>query len=486
VVSVALTGSVVGRTLRWKAALDVRGWPVRVQPSPTYRRGSPTRVLFFASFVTKARCMSTVGKIDIKSETLGHALLDNTLTVPINQRSYAWEKKHVLELFQDLANAIAQHEPEYFLGSIVVTKKESGRPEVVDGQQRLATTAILLAAMRDFFHKNSEGNRASDLQRDYLIRRDLVTQEPLPRLILNEIDRDYFTKHVLSEPGTPERQIAATKESHHRINAASDLASDYVKTIVKGYSVQDQSERLLEWIKFITDGARVIWVNVPDDANAYVMFETLNDRGLELSKADLLKNYLFGRSQDRLQETQQRWFLMLGALETVGGEELTVTYIRHLWSSMHGPTRERELFSEIKGTIKSKQAAIGLANDLGENANLYAAILNPSHSFWNDFAPSTRKHIATLQQLQMQQVRPLLLAVATLPKVEVARALRLLVNYSVRFLIVGGLGGGALEDQYARLAIKIRSNKITTAKALAQELGKVVPLDVAFRSSFEL
>ncbi len=176
---------------------------------------------------------------------------------------------------------------------------------------------------------------------------------------------------------------------------------------------------------------------------------------------------------------------MLGALETVGGEELTVTYIRHLWSSMHGPTRERELFSEIKGTIKSKQAAIGLANDLGENANLYAAILNPSHSFWNDFAPSTRKHIATLQQLQMQQVRPLLLAVATLPKVEVARALRLLVNYSVRFLIVGGLGGGALEDQYARLAIKIRSNKITTAKTLAQELGKVVPLDVAFRSSFE-
>jgi len=61
----------------------------------------------------------------------------------------------------------------------------------------------------------------------------------------------------------------------------------------------------------------------------------------------------------------------------------------------------------------------------------------------------------------------------------------LLVNYSVRFLIVGGLGGGALEDQYARLAIKIRSNKITTAKTLAQELGKVVPLDVAFRSSFE-
>ena len=147
---------------------------------------------------------------------------------------------------------------------------------------------------------------------------------------------------------------------------------------------------------FVKERARVIWVTVPDDTNAYVMFETLNDRGLELSKADLLKNYLFGRSQDRSSETQQRWFSMMGALETVGNEDIVVTYIRHLWSSMHGPTRERELYVDIKDKVKSKQAVIDLAIDLADNANIYAALLNPDHAIWNEYGPKARKHIATL------------------------------------------------------------------------------------------
>jgi len=87
------------------------------------------------------------------------------------------------------------------------------------------------------------------------------------------------------------------------------------------------------------------------------MFETLNDRGLELSKVDLLKNYLFGRSgPDRQRETEQRWHSMTGAIESVAGEDAVSTYVRHLWASMNGPTRERELFSKIKDKVKSKAA----------------------------------------------------------------------------------------------------------------------------------
>ena len=88
--------------------------------------------------------MSTLDGIDIQGEAIGHALKDSRLAVPVNQRSYAWEEKHVVELYQDLANAIATSETEYFLGSIVVTRSGDGVPEVVDGQQRLATSIILL------------------------------------------------------------------------------------------------------------------------------------------------------------------------------------------------------------------------------------------------------------------------------------------------------------------------------------------------------
>ncbi|MGB7601662.1 MAG: hypothetical protein WBM24_15230 [Candidatus Sulfotelmatobacter sp.] len=87
--------------------------------------------------------------------------------------------------------------------------------------------------------------------------------------------------------------------------------------------------------------------------SAYVMFETLNDRGLELSKADLIKNFLLSKSKGRVHEVLNRWVAMQSSLE-VGGEEedLVVTFIRHYWSSVHGATRERELYENIKKDIK--------------------------------------------------------------------------------------------------------------------------------------
>src|SRR4051794_5496577 len=79
--------------------------------------------------------MSSLEGIQISREGLGHALADNTLAVPTNQRSYAWEDSHVQELFQDLAGAMAQggSSREYFMGSIVATRKGSRHPEIVDG-----------------------------------------------------------------------------------------------------------------------------------------------------------------------------------------------------------------------------------------------------------------------------------------------------------------------------------------------------------------
>jgi len=70
--------------------------------------------------------MPGLDAIDIKPEAVAHALSDNNLAVPMNQRSYAWEEKNVVELLQDLANAIADREKEYFLGSIVVSAYASG------------------------------------------------------------------------------------------------------------------------------------------------------------------------------------------------------------------------------------------------------------------------------------------------------------------------------------------------------------------------
>ena len=176
--------------------------------------------------------MPSLEEMKIDLEGIGHALSDNLLSVPMYQRSYAWEDQHVNDLFQDFGSAITNNESEYFLGSIVVTRDAGDRPEVVDGQQRLATTTILLAAFRDWFFKQGDQDRSNDIELSYLVERDLRTQELNARLRLNEVDHDFFMKKILSKPSDASRDIRPTKESHLRIERAAQLAEEHVGRIV--------------------------------------------------------------------------------------------------------------------------------------------------------------------------------------------------------------------------------------------------------------
>lgn len=233
----------------------------------------------------------------------------------------------------------------------------------------------------------------------------------------------------------------------------------------------------------------VICVQVPDDRGAYVVFETMNDRGLRPSAADLLKNHLFGLADNRLDEAERNWVSMTGTLETIpdSDDDIVVTYIRHLWISQHGPTRTKELFDRIKQNINGKQAAIDLSNELAVSAVHYAAILNPSHEMWNPYGPGAKKHIDTLRSLGMEQLRPLLLSgIKRFPKGEVNRFLLTIVCWAVRFLITGASGSGALEAQYGRSAFEINKGNITTTDALASAMAGIIPADDAFQSSFSV
>jgi hypothetical protein len=427
---------------------------------------------------------SSLDEIEIVLSGIGDMLRNNNLSVPKYQRSYAWKDQNALDLFQDISNAISEGTKEYFLGSIVISQKNSERPEVVDGQQRLATTSILLAAIRDYFSEHGDTERATEIHKEYLVRTNLETLEVIPRLYLNENDHNFYCKKVISWPGSPERSFSPSKESHSRIEKSAQIAKAHVEKIAT--ITNAPTKRLVDLVNYLRAKAKVIWVSVPDDANAFTIFETLNDRGLPLAISDLLKNYLFYLSGDRINEVQQMWVSMIGILEAVDSEELAVTYIRQFWSSVYGITRERELYNKIKETITSKKQAVDLANKLMDSARLYAAILNPSHEFWNEYGPTAKEHMVTLNGLGMIQIRSLLLAaLSSFSVIEARKALHLMVVWSVRFLIFGGLGGGALESQYCQRAVDIRIGKITSTKELLNAMKEIVPTDSQFRKAFE-
>jgi hypothetical protein len=176
------------------------------------------------------------------------------LEVPLNQREYSWEKKHVLDLFQDFMKAIDDGKSAYFLGTIVLTSGKNAALEVADGQQRLATTTILLAAIRDYFHSQNDDLMVTDLEA-FLFTIDRKARDITPRLKLNVDDHEFFRRRVLSKPNSPDRRVKPKFDSHHCIDQAAKMAEQHVRDMLAGYSKKDHSGVLNRWVEFIEDQA---------------------------------------------------------------------------------------------------------------------------------------------------------------------------------------------------------------------------------------
>jgi hypothetical protein len=241
----------------------------------------------------------TMPAVDFGKDTLGEIVRNRKgLHVPINQRSYAWKRSHVEDLFKDLNGAITQGAQEYFLGSVIVVNPSSQihSIEVYDGQQRIATTMILIAAIRDFFWNVLNDKKiAGVVTAESLLSLERSGVEA-PHFALSASDQHFFVASILKEPESLERKAAVPdpkKESHALLEDAAKAAADHVKVITKSLAADVQAKTLHRWLDFLQSGARVIWVEVQDHATAYRIFETMNDRGLRLSAADLVKNYLY-------------------------------------------------------------------------------------------------------------------------------------------------------------------------------------------------
>lgn len=428
--------------------------------------------------------MSDLDQIKIDLQGIGYSLRNNRVFVPKYQRSYAWVEKQVTDFLTDITSAIIENRKEYFLGSVVVSYKDPLRPEVVDGQQRLATALIFIGAIRDYFFQHNEIERVKEISNRYLTETDLESLEISQKLQLNDSDNHYFCNRILLSPDNPERHILPSKDSHKRIENAARLAAIQVERYA--HITRDSSIKLAQLVKYIDEKVKVIWVRVPDDTNAFSIFETLNDRGLRLAVSDLMKNYLFSLSGERLNEVQKSWIATTSMLEGADNEDMIVTFIRHFWSSKYGITRERELYQKVKEKITSKQSAVTFSQELEQNAKLYMAIMNTSNDLWSDFGPTSRDHMGTLNELGMIQIRPLLLAVLRNYSVyEAKKCLKLFVSWSARLLIHGGLGGWPLESSYCQSANEIWNGKIKTAKGLQDAMRKIVPTDSEFETAFQ-
>lgn len=426
--------------------------------------------------------MSQVQEISIQLDGISNVLKTRRFRVPAYQRSYAWEAEHIEALLADINDAIKGKEKEYFLGSIVVTGPVDRRYEVVDGQQRLTTVSLLISAIRDKFRSDQDQEAETSIRNDFLANVDRKTKEREPKLVLNEVDNELYQE--LIDDGSAIDRGRFPRQSHRRLLDSADLIRKYIENLC--VQSKDSEEVLHEWLDYLESNLKVILVTAPDDSNAFVIFETLNDRGLELAISDLLKNYLFHRSGDKIAETKNRWLTMVATLESASDDPLIVTFLRHFAMSKYGLVREKELFGIIKKKVTSKKMALQFSTELSNAAKTYAGLINTDHELWSKYENSARDAVFALNLLGMVQVRPLLLAI--LDKFEpnaVSAAFEKLVAVAVRFQIVGGAGGGTLERIYSDAAKGVSEGKISSIDEILKGFT-TLPTDSVFSAAFKL
>ena len=351
--------------------------------------------------------------------------------------------------------------------------------QIIDGQQRIATTTILNAAIRDVYNDEGEVEAAAAIQQEMICAHDTATHTKIARIRLNDVDNTFY-KALLIEKSSPQ----ASSDSHNLIKSAYDFFRSKVDSI-KSQNPSTWRAELGKISHFLGQQARIVSVYAANDADAFIIFETLNDRGADLTIADLLKNYLFSKSSNEIESVQKNWIDARTILEEYQPENEYIIFLRHYWSSVYGMTRERELYKNIKNNINDKAKAVKFSGDMKQAAKHYGAALSEKALFWNDYTDTDRNNVKLLLRLKLEQNRPLVLAILQhFTKQEIQKTLPLLVSWSVRGLIAGVMGKGAAETTFCEAATKIRAGEIKSHSDLRASLSTLVPSDASFIESF--
>ena len=417
----------------------------------------------------------TITDLNARLDGIGHVVRDRRLRVPEFQRSYAWELEQVDTYWADLRAAIDLPSPSYFLGTVVLSSEKMGASTIIDGQQRLATTALLLCAIRDEFAQVRDP-RAAAVQNQYLSFFDMQDGDQQPRLQLNTEDDGFYRVLALQgQPGTPD------SSSTKRLLAAYGYLREAIQREVA--AARDHwSARLFKWTEFLERDVHIITVDVPTAADAFMIFETLNDRGMPLTVADLLKNYLFGVAADDLASVRTAWSQMRSDLDCLENEQRLLDYLRQYWSSVHGATRERDLYRRIRSQVRSPRAAVELTLSLNKSASDYYALVTGDAPLW---PPGVNEdEVFTLRALGLSQNRPMLLAaMAHFTPDELGKLVRATISWSIRGIVAGQIGGGTTERHYCDAAVRIRAGRINTTAGVLETLGSIVPTDEDFSTA---
>jgi hypothetical protein len=405
--------------------------------------------------------------------------------VPIYQRDYSWDKDDWEDLWNDIAEIPS--DKTHYLGYLVLQPIKDGEESfwIIDGQQRLTTLSILALAVTALLNKWVEdGIDASDNK----IRFEKETERYLgnfstskltisPKIKLNRNNDDFYQSWLLKL--RIHSALSRLKPSQRKLQMAFNY---FYSELQKKFEYNKSGADLADFLeKTIGNGIVFTQIVVNNDLDAFKVFETLNARGVKLSTADLLKNYLFKLTHQLgeldLEEAEKRWQNITNTIQT---NDLT-TFIRHFWNCKYKLERQPTLFKAIKREINSAEIAFEFLNELEEASNYYTAFNNPNDEFWDKEEKVSLKLIDLLNVSTCYSL--MLSALKYLPRVEFKILIKELGFITFRYNL-SDLNPNEAERVFSKVANEVANRNIRTAKEAVLALKSIYVIDENFEQIF--
>ena len=436
--------------------------------------------------------------------------------IPRFQRDFSWDKKNYEEFFEDMLSQILFNDnfstSEYYLGNMLfLGEKNKELVEVIDGQQRLTTITILLAALRNTLFSISKAEEdissayAETIQTEYLIKkidgkpqRKLETSTSYP--YFTQTIQDYETANNHVKPETEEEELLEEAFSYFMKSLEKENLFKKIENLNKHVTFNFNDDFYLNSLKSLRDQilrSTIIEIFVSNKEEANKIFENINSKGKPLSQVDLIKNSIFENinvTQGGVDEISRDWQEFNKKISTINTS--FNEFFLHFWKTVYPEDNANgnNLYDKYNKKFNKNNNSDNLKKlieDIKKSLDLYIEIVNPdSNKYLRQEKKYEEEYLKALSNLKGVQVRIALLALYRSPikikNVEKFSFLKFLSDFHLAVFLTG-LRGNKSTTLYKNFAIDIKKSKENSdvneaIKKLKQGLVKVIKKDTFIKS----
>ena len=303
-------------------------------------------------------------------------------TIPKYQREYTWSYREWEALYDD----ISENNDEYFIGSIIcIPLGDAINPylEVIDGQQRLTTISLFLTAIYTRLKEHREDLSEDDEDVLPSLRKSLKSKNSPNEMKLvpqiQNFNKDDFD-HLMNETGL--RKASAPKHPYYPMRKIARCFTYFLKRIDKEMEGMDGNNA----VNFLlgkynkVKQAMLVKIEVSTHSDAYVLFESLNNRGTPLTAIDLMKNLIMARAESNnltIDDCFNRWQMLLGNLSDDYG--IQERFFRQYYNAF-----KHRLNEPFQSDNDRKKDPLGIMATRSNLLNIFESVINKDLSSFLD------------------------------------------------------------------------------------------------------